>query len=168
MDHDLRLPEGSGRISFRPLHEPDAAWLARAWASPELRPYLGDSRPTEVRQVRRLILRRREAGNLDVVVVLEGRDVGRASLQSFTERGAEIEIEIPDPADRRRGIGRAALEALIAHAFGPMGLERLEARILASNTASLALARELGFLRIKRSSQPQGPVITVVLQRRVS
>ena len=41
----------------------------------------------------------------------------------------------------------AGLRAMVRHAFGPLGLHRLEANIQPGNTASLALARACGFQR---------------------
>jgi RimJ/RimL family protein N-acetyltransferase len=43
------------------------------------------------------------------------------------------------------GFGREAVAALIAHAFGPLKLERLEARIHAGNRRAKKLAMALGF-----------------------
>ncbi|HKD46685.1 MAG TPA: GNAT family N-acetyltransferase [Rhizomicrobium sp.] len=44
------------------------------------------------------------------------------------------------------GYGREATAALLAHAFGPLKLERLEARILAGNRRAKRLVMALGFL----------------------
>ena len=48
-----------------------------------------------------------------------------------------------------QGYGREAVNALIAHAFGPLKLERLEARIHAANKRAKKLVMALGF-------QPEG------------
>ncbi|MFB7595799.1 GNAT family N-acetyltransferase [Streptomyces sp. NPDC056160] len=44
-----------------------------------------------------------------------------------------------------RGLMREALGLVIEHAFGPMGLHRLEINVQPGNTASIALARSCGF-----------------------
>ena len=44
-----------------------------------------------------------------------------------------------------RGLMTEAVRLAIAHAFGTLGLHRLEANIQPGNTASLALVRRLGF-----------------------
>jgi len=44
-----------------------------------------------------------------------------------------------------RGYGREAVKALMAHAFGPLKLERLEARIHAANKRAKRLVMALGF-----------------------
>jgi [ribosomal protein S5]-alanine N-acetyltransferase len=44
-----------------------------------------------------------------------------------------------------RGLMREAMAQTVLHAFGPIGLHRLEANIQPSNRASIALARSAGF-----------------------
>ncbi len=45
----------------------------------------------------------------------------------------------------RQGYMREGLVLVLAHAFGPLALHRLEANIQPGNTASIALARSAGF-----------------------
>ena len=45
----------------------------------------------------------------------------------------------------RQGLMKEGLHAAVRHAFGPLGLHRLEANIQPNNTASIALVRKLGF-----------------------
>lgn len=46
-----------------------------------------------------------------------------------------------------RGIATAAVRAVLAHAFGPLGLHRIELLCATGNTASIRLAARLGFIR---------------------
>jgi ribosomal-protein-alanine N-acetyltransferase len=46
---------------------------------------------------------------------------------------------------KRKGLMTTALTAVVEHAFGPMGLHRLEANIQPGNTASIRLAQRCGF-----------------------
>jgi ribosomal-protein-alanine N-acetyltransferase len=48
---------------------------------------------------------------------------------------------------RRKGLMTDALGAVVEHAFGPMGLHRLEANIQPGNAASIQLAQRCGFRR---------------------
>jgi ribosomal-protein-alanine N-acetyltransferase len=50
-------------------------------------------------------------------------------------------------AHARRGYMREGLGLVLDHAFGPLGLHRLEANIQPGNAASIALVRALGFRR---------------------
>jgi [ribosomal protein S5]-alanine N-acetyltransferase len=56
-----------------------------------------------------------------------------------------------------QGYGREAVNALAAHAFGPLRLERLEARIHAANKRAKRLVMALGF-------QPEGRLRAQVLR----
>ncbi len=46
-----------------------------------------------------------------------------------------------------QGLMREALQRVLAHAFGPLKLHRLESNIQPDNPASLALVRRCGFVR---------------------
>jgi ribosomal-protein-alanine N-acetyltransferase len=52
-----------------------------------------------------------------------------------------------DPAHEGRGLMREALQAVLADAFGRLGLHRVQANVLPENTRSLALLDRLGFER---------------------
>ena len=56
-----------------------------------------------------------------------------------------------------QGYGREAVGAVVAHAFGPLKLERLEARMLAENRRAKKLVQHLGF-------QPEGRLSGHVLR----
>jgi [ribosomal protein S5]-alanine N-acetyltransferase len=53
-----------------------------------------------------------------------------------------------DASFRGRGIATAALRLAIRECFGPMGLHRLDAGVLTSNTASQRVLEKAGFRRI--------------------
>lgn len=75
---------------------------------------------------------------------VDGALVGSVELRLERNRNAEIGYWI-DAKYEGRGLVRRACEALIDHAFGALGLERLELYIIAENERSRGLAQRLGF-----------------------
>lgn len=91
----------------------------------------------------------REGSRLPLLIVhsADAKIVGGITLSSIRYGAfcsATVGYWIGAPF-QRRGFGRAALCAALAHAFGTLGLNRVEAACLASNHASLALLRGRGF-----------------------
>ena len=86
-----------------------------------------------------LIARERASGR--IVGVVNFSDIVRGALQ-----GAYLGYYAV-AGGTGRGLMTEALSFAIGHAFGDLGLHRLEANIQPSNAASLALARRLGFRR---------------------
>jgi len=73
---------------------------------------------------------------------------GTATLFRFSAQNRRAETGyVLARAHWGRGLMREALAAILAHAFGPMGLERIEADTDPRNAASLALLERLGFAR---------------------
>jgi L-amino acid N-acyltransferase YncA len=87
-----------------------------------------------------------------IVAELEDEIVGLAKVAAYEERHAyyagigEATLYIARDA-RRRGIGKALLEALAAEA-ARAGYHKLVGKIFASNTASIALVRECGWREV--------------------
>ncbi|HWF65257.1 MAG TPA: GNAT family N-acetyltransferase [Rhizomicrobium sp.] len=76
----------------------------------------------------------------------EGDVIGSVDLSALDFRHLRGEVGFLFRRDRWGfGFGREAVAALIAHAFGPLGLERLEARIHAANRRAKKLVMALGF-----------------------
>ena len=73
--------------------------------------------------------------------------VGSISMSDW-RRGSKRPVQLGywiGYAYARRGYMTEAMQLLIAHAFGPMRLARLDAYVLPENTASRALLARLGF-----------------------
>jgi L-amino acid N-acyltransferase YncA len=87
-----------------------------------------------------------------IVAELEDEIVGLAKVAAYEDRHAyyagigEATLYIARDA-RRRGIGKALLEALAAEA-ARAGYHKLVGKIFASNTASIALVRECGWREV--------------------
>ena len=82
----------------------------------------------------------------DYVVERDGQVIGKAGFWRLPEIGF-----ILHPDHWRRGLGREALEAVIAHAFAHFPLEALTADVDPRNAASLALLKGLGFVETGRA-----------------
>jgi len=73
--------------------------------------------------------------------------IGSCQLHSIgREQGcAELQIRIGEREQQGRGYGREAVELLLDHAFGTLGLARVTLHVFVSNARALALYRRAGF-----------------------
>jgi RimJ/RimL family protein N-acetyltransferase len=73
--------------------------------------------------------------------------IGSCQLHSIDPEGrsAELQIRIGQRHEQGRGYGREAVELLLRHAFGPLGLQRVRLNVFASNAPALAVYRATGF-----------------------
>jgi len=77
------------------------------------------------------------------------RAVGRAGFHEKPGPDARVEIGYAvDPLFRRQGYARAALAALLERAAGDARVHTVRLSISPDNVASMALAREFGFVRV--------------------
>lgn len=141
----------SARVRLEPLHAHDRDELLalnrasrafhRGWATP----------PTTPAQFARLLARTRLPGYAPFVVrrheddaIVGALEISQIVLGPF--RSAYLGYEVGAPY-ARQGYMHAGLGLAIGHAFGALGLHRLEANIRPENAASIALVRRLGFAR---------------------
>lgn len=140
------------RLRLRPLGEADAAalftifgdprvmryWSTPPWASAEaaLALLAGDAQALADGEALRLGIERREGGQL----------IGTCSLfnLAWSNRRAEIGYALAADAWGRAYMDEA-LRAVLRHAFGTLGLHRLEADIDPRNEASARSLQRLGF-----------------------
>ena len=96
------------------------------------------------------------------VIVDDDALVGECSLHAIDWRSgvAQVGVCVWEPALRRQGYGRYAVQALIRWANEGLGLSRLEAWILSGNLASQELFRSAGFTQegVLRGRYRQGGV----------
>ena len=149
----------TGRLVVRlPRHE-EAAAVARYWreneafhaASSPLQPEEFYGEPFWDRRIPVLRAEHRRGDSLRLFLYdpREARVLGHASLSRITRgvfHAANLGYSLARKAEGR-GLMTEALGALLAHAFGPMGLHRIEANHLPSNRRSAAVLRRLGFRR---------------------
>jgi len=95
------------------------------------------------------------------VVEVEGRLAGVVFLHSLVaeDRRARLAIGVLSPELQGRGYGTEATMLVLGHAFGAMGLHRVDLRVLEFNTAAIACYRRCGFVeegRERESCQVDG------------
>ena len=139
------------RINLRPLLQADqAAFLAAVARSRGLhRPWV--SAPATPEQFRAYLARMTPPAHHPMLVTLagNGEPVGVINLSNIVLgafRSGYLGYYAFAP-HAGQGLMAPGLRAMVRHAFGPLGLHRLEVNIQPGNTASLALARACGFQR---------------------
>lgn len=140
------------RLTLRPLSVADAPALVEARSDPEAMRYWDWPPQRTVSEIEDII--REHAADIAAGTVLwwavalspDGPAVGECDLSEFDSHHRRAELGF---LFRRsvwgKGYAREAAEAVIAYAFGPLGLERLWARVHAGNEASCRLLTRLGF-----------------------
>ena len=102
------------------------------------------------RMVRELRALAREGRALPFVVTYDDEVVGQVTVSNIvwgSARWAQIGYWI-DEGHAGRGIIPAAVAMAVDHAFGELGLHRIEIAIRPENPASLRVVEKLGFTRI--------------------
>ena len=134
----LRVLERSDREEFLALAR-ESRQLHRPWTYP----------PERADQFEELYARSRREDFVCLVAALisDGSIAGVFTISQIV-RGAFQSAYLGYYAHERhagQGLMREALEQVLDHAFGPLGLHRLEANIQPGNGPSIALARGAGF-----------------------
>ena len=151
-----RLVEGP--VELEPLRRGDAAewsrlrlanedWLA-PWEPSAALPWRLRHTPAAYRAMRRSVNRRARMGvSLPFAVRVEGRLAGQVTIDNVV-RGAMRSGHLGywiDRAAAGRGMASLAVALVCDHAFGPVGLHRLQADIRPENGPSRRLVERLGF-----------------------
>ncbi len=149
-----------GPVELHPLRRSDAAewsrvrlanedWLAR-WEPSASQPWAQRHTPAAFRAVRRRVLQRARTGlTLPFTVRVEGQLAGQVTIDNVV-RGALRSGNVGywmDSAVAGRGMASLAVALVCDHAFGPVGLHRLQADIRPENERSQRLVERLGFRR---------------------
>ena len=89
------------------------------------------------------------AGELRLIIEHGGCAVGHVDLIDVDARNRRAGVAIYiAPGERRRGLGTAALAAMIEYSRIRLDLYQLWAHVAVDNTASLALFRSVGFRQV--------------------
>ena len=141
----------TARLTLRPFIESDAAWWRAIRQDPTVirfLPPLGTDPEGEARaRVAAFIAHWRERGHGPFAVIerATGRPIGHHGLRFLPEFGETEALWTLDPAVHGRGYATEAGRAVVAHAFGSVGLRRLIAITTVENGASLRVMTKLGF-----------------------
>ncbi|CPV55752.1 N-acetyltransferase GCN5 [Mycobacteroides abscessus subsp. abscessus] len=144
------------RLIMRPLDpDRDAAALHTAFSDPDVMHWWNTPQRTDIAQTHADLAQSIQAGGAHLWAIYEKQDdtaaVGLAGLLG--------DVQVPGLTwllTRRawgRGIVTEAAAAVIAYAFGPLGLPRVEAWVEASNLRSLSTAHRLGLTERGRLAQ---------------
>ena len=144
--------ELSDNLLLRDLEPADAAELYELVAAnrrhlAEWMPWAADQDLARTEGFLRTVAQKRERGEaLEGVIVLGGQIAGCAGFPSIdpVARSAVIGYWIAEE-HQGRGLVTRAVTALIDHAFGELGLHRLEISAATENLRSRAIPERLGF-----------------------
>ena len=149
---DLPVLE-SERVRLRPLRETDAADVFALYSDPEVCRYWSFATWTEPAQAEawlaeRMPMRPPAAYGWALTETGEDRFIGTIALFSLSgpNQRAELGYSLL-PSRQGRGLAREAVRLALDHAFGPLGLERIEADVDPRNEASWRLLEHFGFRR---------------------
>ena len=141
----------TARLTLRPIAPDDDAWWRairmHAAVTPFLSP-LGDDPVGRTREVMGAFARHWSEHGYGPYAVIEkasGRPIGHHGLRFLPEFGETEALWTLDPAVHGRGYATEAGRAVVAHAFGAVGLARLIAITTAANHASRRVMAKLGF-----------------------
>src|SRR5689334_4280315 len=105
---------------------------------------------------------------LRLAIEVDGRLAGQAFFSPIDRAAgrAELHIMIGERGERGRGVGRAAVEQLMARGFA-LGLTRIELRVLETNAAARAVYERCGFGLVgpDGSARKGGRDVPVLLMR---
>ena len=89
------------------------------------------------------------------IVEVDGRAAGGIFLHSHVveDRRARLAIGLFAPELQGRGFGTEAAMLVLEHAFGEMGLHRIDLRVLEFNTGAIACYRRCGFVEEGRERE---------------
>jgi [ribosomal protein S5]-alanine N-acetyltransferase len=124
-------------------------WLSR-WEPSHGLPWRERHTPAAYRAMRRVVAGRARMGtSLPFTIRVEGRLAGQVTLDNIVRgalRSGYLGYWI-DRSEAGRGMASLAVALVCDHAFGPVGLHRVEADIRPENLPSQRLVERLGFQR---------------------
>ncbi|MEM6610151.1 MAG: GNAT family protein [Pseudomonadota bacterium] len=153
------IPELIGRrVRLRPFNRADIAGRLALGRAPEIvRSFGGDPDglpPYRERDARSWVERNIKHPCCWAVDV-EGRLLGEVRLDGLDlhDRRARLATGIYDVSQLGKGLGREVIGLVLSHAFGTMGLHRIDLRVLAFNERAIRCYRACGFVEEGRERE---------------
>jgi RimJ/RimL family protein N-acetyltransferase len=140
------------RLRVRPVRDSDAGAILSLYSEPSVLRYLARPQLKDLGEAREFLERIHtgyaEGSSLQLAIERkdDGAFLGLCLLFRFHKTSARAEIGYAlASAHWSKGYAAEAIGALVAHAFGKLGLNRLEADIDPRNAASARVLERLGF-----------------------
>ena len=113
----------------------------------------------------------RDRDDVEIFAIrLRGGDrlIGSCQLNRIDRRNraCELQIRIGEADARGRGHGGEAVRLLLAHAFGPLGMDRVGLHVLATNETAIRVYEKAGFERegvLRRAALIDGERVDLVV-----
>lgn len=144
----------AGRVTLRPLADSDVPALFAVFSDEQVMRYWSTPPMREVADAQALLdeirscFVQRSLFQWGVARVEDNRVVGTCTLFNLDRRNRRAEVGYALASDCwGQGLMTEALGALIAYAFGPLDLTRLEADVDPRNAPSIRIVERLGFVR---------------------
>ena len=145
-------------LILRPARHGDgAAFVGLGWSA-SIHRMFGGSRttpPDDRRKVAAEWLRSIRACPFAWVIEYRGRLIGQIRLHSVhqIDLRARLSVGILNEDHLGQGIGRRVIRLVLGHAFGQMGLHRVDLRVLDFNTRAIRCYQSCGFVEEGRERQ---------------
>lgn len=153
------IPELEGnRVRLRPFRQSDVAGRLVLGRSPEIvRSFGGDPEalPPFGEDEAQAWVKRNLAHPLCWAVEVEGCLLGELRLDGLDrhDRRARLAIGLYDFSQLGKGLGREAIRLILSHAFGRLGLNRVDLRVLEYNERAIRCYRACGFVEEGRERE---------------
>jgi RimJ/RimL family protein N-acetyltransferase len=165
-------PLVTDRLTLRPLRAEDAPALHAVYADPRVAHWIGPHTLADVEDEIAEHVKTYTSlgyGFLAVEDRATGTLIGDCGLQPFEHHGPEPELgyDLAPPA-WGRGLATEAARAVMAHAFGPLGLDRVVAVVKPDHVASQRVLEKAGLARAgERRAYGDTPMLLYAAERRV-
>jgi RimJ/RimL family protein N-acetyltransferase len=160
----------TARLALRPVRPDDLAAVHRLWSEPSVRRFLFDDRALGEGEVHDFLARSEESFRASGYGLWLGFEAGQPAIAAFAALLAPQEPSAPPalvygvrPDAAGRGLATEAARAVLAHAFGPLGLVRVTADVDEPNAASVRVLEKLGMVRVGRRVVAGRPLLDFAL-----